>query len=173
MTVFLKNPLIIILLMLSAWNAAAQSDSGGELFSFDNLAVAIPVAELGLAFTARVVAANPNEWGVFYALFGIPYAIALAHDEGSETVDWIVPLSIAAYAAYLIELDEDQKSESEIYEENFRGFNIVLAMALAVHLISDNEESDLPGSARAGASRTALGILPLQDGGQFTLMYKF
>lgn len=152
--------------------ADASQDGGAPL---DNPLLTFTLIELGLAFNASLVASNPNDVGKFVALFGIPYSIALTHTDDSATAKWAVPLVTAAYAAYYIDLDEDEKSETEIFQENMIAMHAVFAIGIASGFLLDTNDGE-NGFNRNFSNReraTYLGFMPLADGGQFRFMHRF
>ena len=109
------------------------------------------------------------------ALFGIPYSIALTQPDGSEAEKWIVPMITAAYAAYYINLDEDKKSETEIFRENMIGMNILIAIGIATGYLlgADEKKGNFNSNISSEEQETFIGFHPLVDGGQFRLMHRF
>ena len=167
--------LIVLFLMFPNWNASASNGSNEDSSPLDNPVVAITLLELGLALNAKIVADDPNDNGKLIALVGIPWSIALTQAEESEAAKWIVPLFAAAYAAYYIDLDEDEKSETEIFQENLIGMNVVIATALATGYLLGNDENkgNVPGNIVKKEKQAFMGFYPLNDGALFRLMYQF
>ena len=171
----MKRCLIAIFIAVQICTTCPALANEGDSSALDNPAVAITLAELGLALNASLVASNPNDVGQFMAVFGIPYSIALTHNKESKTAKWAVPLITAAYAAYYINLDEDAKSETEIFQENMIGMHALIGIGVASGFLLNGEDdkNDFDSNLSSQRQATFMSFYPLTGGGQIRLMYRF
>lgn len=171
----MKRCLIAFFIAAQVCMAYSATADQADSTPLDNPIVAITLVELGLALNANLVSRNPNDIGKIMALFGVPYSIALTQADDSKAAKWIVPLFTAAYAAYYINLDEDKKSESDIFRENLIGMNVLIAIGIATGYLqnTDAKKDDFNSNISSSEPETIIGFYPLADGGQFRLMHRF
>ena len=97
----------------------SKDDSLNPVLAAIGLTFGLIVVDEVFEQLAEGMADNPNNWGTFYGLFGVPYAISELASEfpDSEMAPWIAGGFTAAFAAYLMNLDEDKYNEDEIAEK--------------------------------------------------------
>lgn len=171
----MKRYLIALLIAAQVCTACGASADQNNNPRLDNPVLVILGIELGLALNAEIVASNPNEVGTFMALFGIPYSIALTRNKDDEAAKWVVPLITAAYAAYYINLDEDGKTETEVFQENMLGMHALVAIGIASGYLldADDKKSDFKRNYSSGEQTTFAGFFPLAGGGELVFMHRF
>lgn len=116
---------------------------------------------------AEMQASDPQNWGIVYGLFVVPYGVGLFASEfpESETAPWIVGGFTAAFAAYLISLDEDKYSEEELSDKIYHAtWALVLTTGTALYLFDENNKK---------AKSSFMDIHPTPDGGELRLVYRF
>ena len=69
-------------------------------------------------------------------------------------------------------LDEDKKSETEIFRENLIGMNVLIAIGIASGYLpgADEKKGNLDSHVSSKEQETFIGFYPLADGGQFRLV---
>ena len=173
----MKRFLIALFFGFLFWGtSSAVMATEGQEDSFNPL-VAFVVVEGALVLSAEIVSKNPNDWGIFMALIGVPWAFveAEARSPESEAAKWIAGGLTAAIAAYYINLDEDKYSEDEIFQDNLKVMNTLLLTGIvAGYFLDDNEEK---GNALGNKGKLGkvvnMGFRPLIDGAEFRMMYQF
>jgi len=119
---------------LSKSKEMPDDEDGSQDDSLNPLVVigGIALVEVILEQSAKSISENPNDWGLFFALIGVPWAIAEAEAQfpESETAKWIAGGLTAALAAYYINLDEDKYNEDEIVQDSMDTWHIILVTGL-------------------------------------------
>ena len=116
---------------------------------------------------AEMQASDPQNWGIVYGLFVVPYGIGLFASEfpESEAAPWIVGGFTAAFAAYLINLDEDKYSEEEISEKIYHAtWALLLTTGTALYLFDEKNKK---------GKSSFMDIHPTPYGGELRLVYRF